>query len=131
MSLDNHYIITIKIVLMPRLFNQNRITAWGETKSFSSWAEDERCVISAFLLKERIRKGWDPIEALTIPKGLQRPGQRLTARRWTQDTKVDRVDSAIRRVESGRLWLKCFYAANQNLVEAAKIQKKELEKNAK
>lgn len=98
--------------------NKNRITAFGETKSFSLWAEDKRCVVSAFLLKERVRKGWDPVEALTLPKGLQRPEKRLIERRWTQETEASRMDKAIKRVESGRLWLNYFMAANENILIA-------------
>lgn len=42
-------------------------TAFGETKSVPAWATDKRCLVSRPLLNWRIRRGWDPVAALTIP----------------------------------------------------------------
>lgn len=49
------------------------ITAFGETKPFSQWLLDTRCVVAYSTLSQRIRQyGWEPEEALTTPPGNRR-----------------------------------------------------------
>lgn len=43
------------------------IRAFGEEKSISEWACDERCVVSVSGLTERLNAGWEPEIALTMP----------------------------------------------------------------
>lgn len=48
--------------------NCKYITAFGETKSISDWAEDPRCVVSYGCLQQRLYKlGLEPLIALTMP----------------------------------------------------------------
>lgn len=42
-----------------------RITAFGETKTFSEWSRDPRCQVSAGIIGSRIKAGWPPNSALT------------------------------------------------------------------
>lgn len=48
------------------------ITAFGETKYFNEWIEDERCVVLPPTLKWRIRTGWNPEEAISKPSERKR-----------------------------------------------------------
>jgi hypothetical protein len=43
------------------------LTAWGETKLLTDWADDVRCRVTASALRTRILKGWAPELALTEP----------------------------------------------------------------
>lgn len=43
------------------------IEAFGETKSAAAWLEDPRCVIRRPTLQARLRTGWPPELALTLP----------------------------------------------------------------
>jgi hypothetical protein len=43
------------------------VTAFGETKRVIDWAEDHRCAVKAPTLGFRLRKGWDPEDAITRP----------------------------------------------------------------
>lgn len=49
-----------------------RLTAHGETKAISAWAEDERCVASYSALIRRIDQGWEPELALSAPRSVKR-----------------------------------------------------------
>lgn len=41
---------------------------FGETKSMAAWADDPRCKVTYYALRNRVyRDGWDPEEALTTP----------------------------------------------------------------
>jgi hypothetical protein len=44
-----------------------RITAFGETKSASDWAEDNRCKCPYTALVQRIRAGWEHQDAISTP----------------------------------------------------------------
>lgn len=45
------------------------LTAWGETKSRRQWVKDGRCPHkNSLLLKDRLRHGWSPEDAISIPK---------------------------------------------------------------
>ena len=45
-----------------------RLTAFGETKTFSEWVKDERCPYKKpGTLYSRVRKGWSPERAITQP----------------------------------------------------------------
>ena len=41
--------------------------AWGETKTFTQWTEDERCKVKKNTLHERLRRGYSMEEALSMP----------------------------------------------------------------
>lgn len=41
------------------------LTAFGETKNLSEWAEDKRCFVNRSTLKARIGAGWDHEDAIT------------------------------------------------------------------
>lgn len=43
------------------------ITAFGETKCISAWSEDKRCKIGYSGLKIRLKKGWEPEQAISAP----------------------------------------------------------------
>lgn len=44
------------------------ITAWGETKTATEWANDKRCNVNSRTLLGRFKKGrWKPEEAITTP----------------------------------------------------------------
>lgn len=51
--------------------NNRLLTAWGEVKTVSEWADDSRCNVSYFTLFARVcRKtscGWTPEEAISTP----------------------------------------------------------------
>lgn len=41
------------------------VTAFGETKLLIEWAEDPRCAVTDSTLRQRIKAGWEPEEAIT------------------------------------------------------------------
>lgn len=43
------------------------ITIDNETKSMANWARDERCLVNYKTLKQRVKKGWHPEEAIFTP----------------------------------------------------------------
>lgn len=45
-----------------------QLTIWGETKSLIEWSEDKRCQVGYSGFKGRLRKGWTPEQAMTIPR---------------------------------------------------------------
>lgn len=45
------------------------VTAFGETKPLTYWVDDQRCVVNKSTLESRIRRGWNPEEALQTPRG--------------------------------------------------------------
>lgn len=47
----------------------NKITAWGEVKSASGWANDPRGVVSDKIIKRRVDAGWMPEDAISTPAG--------------------------------------------------------------
>lgn len=47
--------------------NNRRITAWGERKLACEWLADERCAVCRPTLLLRIKRGWSPEMALSIP----------------------------------------------------------------
>lgn len=54
------------------------LTAFGETKSLAKWLRDERCVVKIDAVRDRLRKGWDHEDCLTVPS---RTGTRFTITR--------------------------------------------------
>lgn len=48
----------------PEVYN---VSAWGETKTISEWAEDPRCVVPRSTLAKRVIRGWDPARAISSP----------------------------------------------------------------
>lgn len=47
--------------------NNRHITAFGETKVLSEWAEDERCTVSLPTLTGRLNRGWSAERAVSTP----------------------------------------------------------------
>lgn len=47
--------------------NSKYITALGETRTRREWAEASNLTVHC--IKSRMRRGWDPEEAVTLPKG--------------------------------------------------------------
>jgi hypothetical protein len=43
------------------------VTIDGETKAVSQWAKDERCSVTEFTIYKRLKRGWDPEEAVLKP----------------------------------------------------------------
>jgi hypothetical protein len=43
------------------------LTAFGETKSFTNWLKDDRCVVRRDALRDRFRKGWKHEDCITVP----------------------------------------------------------------
>lgn len=43
------------------------ITAFGETKCYTAWLEDPRCLVKLDSLRDRYKKGWDGERILTTP----------------------------------------------------------------
>jgi hypothetical protein len=43
------------------------LTAWKETKHMAEWVEDSRCSVSYPVLQARIRLGWHPEQAISMP----------------------------------------------------------------
>ncbi|WP_171983001.1 hypothetical protein [Nocardia terpenica] len=48
------------------------VTAFGETKSISQWAVDDRANCGAATLRKRLRDGWDPEQAITAQPQVSR-----------------------------------------------------------
>lgn len=46
--------------------NRN-LTAWGETKCFTAWLEDKRCLVKIDSLRDRLAKGWDAQKSMSTP----------------------------------------------------------------
>jgi hypothetical protein len=46
----------------------SHITIFNETKTVVEWSEDSRCKVSNSLFRNRLRKQWNPEDALTEPK---------------------------------------------------------------
>lgn len=44
-----------------------RITAFGETKTRMEWTEDKRCKVDYGTLRDRLKRGWPTERALQIP----------------------------------------------------------------
>lgn len=43
------------------------VTAFGQTKPLTEWAEDSVCVVDANIIRSRLRYGWSPEDAMTRP----------------------------------------------------------------
>lgn len=43
--------------------------AFDEAKTMMEWSEDERCLCSYYTLRNRIQRGWDIEESITMPTG--------------------------------------------------------------
>lgn len=65
------------------------ITAFGETKNLSEWADDSRCCVSAETISQRLLDGHPPDESITCPsRGINLHtafGERKTLRNWATD----------------------------------------------
>jgi hypothetical protein len=72
-SPENCHFVT-KIVNARNRRGNTSITAFGETKTVSEWAEDDRCIVSYESLRERVKNGIDPVLSMTAP---HQPGKPL------------------------------------------------------
>ena len=95
--------------------SNNPLTAFGETKNFMMWIQDERCVVHKAVLTKRIKAGWDHELAITTPfrpvtrkcnsKGYMITwlGETKNASAWCLDDRCrcNRVNTLMQRVELG------------------------------
>jgi hypothetical protein len=74
------------------------VTAFGETKTAPEWARDERCAVSAELLRSRFRKGVAPEEAITLPsdRGARLPVDRRRVRASTSPRRLHDWNEIVR-----------------------------------
>jgi hypothetical protein len=71
--------------------NNAYVTAFGETKSLSAWAEDDRCVVKLSALTKRIRcMGWDAERAIITPRANTGP---RGADSWCADRRTHNGES--------------------------------------
>ena len=49
---------------------ERSMTAFGETKGMGAWARDGRCAVRLPTLRDRVKKGWRPEDALTVATGV-------------------------------------------------------------
>lgn len=42
------------------------VSCWGETKTMAEWSSDPRCVVRYTVMRDRLRSGWPPEQALTM-----------------------------------------------------------------
>lgn len=47
--------------------NNKVLSAFGESKNLSAWADDSRCVVSLMALTKRVQAGWSVEQAITKP----------------------------------------------------------------
>lgn len=66
---------------------KNLITAWGETRSTSEWARDERCQVSRKGLMKRLAQGQSPEEAMSKEgrRKYEAFGVSKTIKEWSED----------------------------------------------
>lgn len=57
------------------------VDAFGETKPVVAWAQDERCVVSVYVLTWRLNKGWSVERAVTEPPRPKLPNGARAAHR--------------------------------------------------
>lgn len=85
----------------PRLL----VTAFGETKRYSEWVDDERCqVTSAGVIRARIKRGVPPEQAITNPPEelTEAFGERKLLKDWADDPRcVVTYQSLLRRLRKG------------------------------
>ncbi len=64
-----------------------KVTAFGETRVLSEWAEDPRCVVDYGTLWYRLDNGWDVEKAMVTPVGLLFAafGETKSLREWSLD----------------------------------------------
>jgi hypothetical protein len=43
------------------------VTAFGETKALTAWADDSRCLVKCATFRKRVESGISPEEAMTMP----------------------------------------------------------------
>ena len=84
--------------------NTQFLTAFGETKPFTQWLRDSRCIVSDPTLRKRLAQGMTPEEALTLPRKLPHNTQLLTAfgetkplTHWLRDPRCAMAYRTLRR----------------------------------
>lgn len=50
-----------------KMKNNVNLTAFGETKCFTDWLKDPRCLVKIDSLRDRLAKGWDAEKAISTP----------------------------------------------------------------
>lgn len=72
------------------------ITAWGETKLLADWATDARAVVPRELIRQRVKAGWEPQEAITTPTGARPdPHPKLTEAEAQELAQLARLASTV------------------------------------
>jgi predicted DNA-binding protein YlxM (UPF0122 family)/AraC-like DNA-binding protein len=72
-TLPQSQYLDLRLRLEANRAQRKGVTAWGETKTCDQWVRDPRCMVGHERLDTRLRSGWDPAEALSLPAGAQRP----------------------------------------------------------
>lgn len=57
------------------------VSIFGETKTVIGWSEDQRCTVGYVTFAKRICEGWDPKEALLLP----RRQRRVRGKAWVRE----------------------------------------------
>jgi AcrR family transcriptional regulator len=81
------------------------VGAFGETKSLIAWSEDPRCLVTLASLRDRLRKGWPPEEAMATAR-LRPPrrtyegfGESRSLADWSRDPRcIVPYDAMIQRI---------------------------------
>jgi hypothetical protein len=69
-------------------YDKIRIKCFGEEKSPEKWGRDNRCTVSASIIRARLFKGWSSELAITTPKSallIKAWGELKTVSAWTKD----------------------------------------------
>lgn len=83
------------------------LTAWGETKSLTAWADDPRAGAERHTIQRRLEDGMSPEEAVGTPTGINLDGltafgETRTMRAWAADPRCSVTSAQLaRRVETG------------------------------
>ncbi len=80
------------------------LTAFGETKAITAWAEDPRCVVTLAALRSRLVDGWEHEKALSVkdPVAMEAFGESKRLPEWIKDPRCVATIHMIRdRLEKG------------------------------
>src|SRR5262249_15975884 len=66
--------------------HEREYEAFGDTKSLAAWTRDERCVVSYKTLTQRMDRGWEIVDALSVPpRGMGCPQSNRKKKRAPSD----------------------------------------------
>jgi len=77
------------------------VRAFGEEKSAKAWSKDPRCRVTYVPLLNRLRKGWPPAQAITLPPNSKGPGRGAKGRGGNR-SRIDWTEVARLHKEEGR-----------------------------